>query len=61
MINSVATLSSASSSTRLAAFLQFAGCFLGGTSWDTCVQNYKNALSKMPVSIPLIWHCHITR
>lgn len=46
MINSVATLSSASSSTRLAAFLQFAGCFLGGTSWDTCVQNYKNALSK---------------
>ncbi|GDN98997.1 fimbrial-like adhesin protein [Escherichia coli] len=46
MINGVATLSSASSSTRGSAAVQFLLCLLGGKSWDACVNNYRNALAQ---------------
>ncbi|EJV2567712.1 putative fimbrial-like adhesin protein [Shigella sonnei] len=46
MINGVATLSSASSSTRGSAAVQFLLCLLGGKSWDTCVNSYRNALAQ---------------
>lgn len=40
MINGVATLSSASSSTRGSAAVQFLLCLLGGKSWDACVNSW---------------------
>lgn len=46
MINGVATLSSASSSTRGSAAVQFLLCLLGGKSWDACVNSYRNALAQ---------------
>lgn len=46
MINGVATLSSASSSTRRSAAVQFLLCLLGGKSWDACVNSYRNALAQ---------------
>ncbi|EOY8344544.1 putative fimbrial-like adhesin protein [Escherichia albertii] len=46
MINGVATLSSASSTTRGSAAMQFLLCLLGGKSWDTCVNSYRNALAQ---------------
>ena len=50
MINGVATLSSASSSTRGSAAVQFLLCLLGGKSWDACVNSYRNALSYNPIT-----------
>ncbi len=44
MINGVATLSSASSSTRGSAAVQFLLCLLGGKSWDACVGDAANLL-----------------
>ena len=44
--NGVATLSSASSSTRGSAAVQFLLCLLGGKSWDACVNSYRNALAQ---------------
>ena len=46
MINGVATLSSASSSTRGSAAVQFLLCLFGGKSWDACVNSYRNALAQ---------------
>ena len=46
MINGVATLSSASSSTRGSAAIQFLLCLFGGKSWDACVNSYRNALAQ---------------
>ncbi len=46
MINGVATLSSASSTTRGSAAVQFVLCLLGGKSWDTCVNSYRNSLAQ---------------
>ncbi|MBJ8874462.1 putative fimbrial-like adhesin protein [Citrobacter sp. CK198] len=44
-IDNVASLSSASSTSRNTAFWVLIGCLLSGGGWEACINNYRNSLS----------------